>query len=741
MSYQSYIESKRMEFKPCGFSVQESALHPALYDFQRAIVRWALGRGRAAIWADCGMGKTLMQLEWARNIKGRVLILAPLAVARQTVAEAKKIDLPISYIRTPAEWTGQVAITNYERLDSFDDFPLEGVVLDESSILKSFDGATRRKLIERFSDVPYRLACTATPAPNDFLELGNHAQFLGIMSWQEMAAMFFVHDQQAKGGNHGDMTGAWRLKGHAEDDFWKWLVTWGVFIKRPSDIGFDDARFKLPALNIEQSIVKTDVKPDGFLFAAGLHGIQERASVRKGTTDDRVKRVADLIAETSGQWIAWCGLNDEGRKLADLVPDSILVEGDDEPEVKAGALLDFAAGKHRVLITKPRIAGFGMNFQNCANMAFVGLSDSYEAYYQCIRRCWRYGQKKPVRAVIVVSELEEGIVSNVKRKEYDAERMSEEMVKRMGDLERQEIMGSAREEMKYERDVANGEGWALHLGDCVEVLKDSIPSESIDFSVYSPPFASLYTYSNSAYDMGNCRDFESFFGQFEFLVRDLLRVTKAGRLTACHVAQLAAMQSRDGYIGLKDFRGRVIEAFIKAGWIHHGEVVIDKNPQAQAIRTKTKGLMFVQLRKDSSWMRPALADFLLLFRKPGENLVPVKPDISNEDWIKWAHPVWYDIRETETLTAAEGRDERDEKHICPLQLDVIDRAVCLYTNKGETVLSPFAGIGSEGYQSILRGRKFIGAELKRSYWSAAINNLRAAHTKANEGNIFSAVAE
>lgn len=735
--YQALIESKRMAFQPCGFSIDESALHPALYDFQRAIVRWALGRGRAAIWADCGMGKTLMQLEWARKINGRCLILAPLAVARQTVEEAKKINMEIPYARNPAEMgSGVIAITNYERLDAFDDEPLDAVVLDESSILKSFDGATRKKLIERFAEVPYRLACTATPAPNDFLELGNHAQFLGIMSWQEMAAMFFVHDQQAKGGNRGDMTGAWRLKGHAEDDFWKWLVTWGIFIKRPSDIGFDDNRFKLPRLSIEQLIVKTDVKPDGFLFAAGLHGIQERASVRKGTTDDRVARAAELINSNSEQWIAWCGLNDEADKLAAAVPGAVNVEGSDDAEFKADRLMAFARGEFRVLVSKPKVSGFGMNFQNCRNMVFVGLSDSYESYYQCIRRCHRYGQKRPVNAWIVVSELEEGIVSNVKRKEYDADRMSEEMVKRMGDLERQEIKGSAREEMKYERDLAEGEGWKLHLGDCVEVMRDSIADESVDFSVYSPPFASLYTYSNSAHDMGNCRDFETFFFQFEYAVAQLLRVTKAGRITACHVAQLAAMQSRDGYIGLKDFRGRVIHAFIDAGWIHHGEIVIDKNPQAQAIRTKTKGLMFVQLRKDSTWMRPALADFLLLFRKPGENAVPVSPDISNEDWIKWAHPVWYDIRETETLTAAEGRDEKDEKHICPLQLDVIDRAICLYTNPGEVVLSPFAGIGSEGYQAILRGRRFIGAELKRSYWRAACNNLKAAHTKANEGNLF-----
>lgn len=738
--YEAMVESKRMRVLPVGIDCALDELPPFLYPFQAPIVRWAAKRGRSAIWADCGMGKTPMQLAWAHLMirdGGRCLILAPLAVARQTVEEARKFGYDVPYVRDPSELGDQrVAITNYERLDAFDNVEFRAVVCDESSILKSFDGSTRGKLIERFSTVPYRLACTATPAPNDYLELGNHAQFLGIMSWQEMAAMFFVHDQQAGDGNRGAMSGAWRLKGHAEEDFWRWLVTWGVFIRRPSDIGFDDDRFTLPKLSIEESIVKTGAKQEGQLFATRLHGVSDRAKIRKATLGPRVERAVEELKAHKGQSIAWCAMNGEADAIADALGDHCRnVAGDDEPEQKAQDLIDFAHGKFRVLVTKPRIAGFGMNFQNCAHQVFVGLGDSYEQYYQCIRRSWRYGQKKPVKIVIVTSEIEERIVTNVKEKEREAERMAEEMVKRMADLETQELKGSTREEAPYRRDKAEGEGWAMHLGDCVDVMRE-MPAQSIDFSVYSPPFASLYTYSNSPRDMGNCRSVEEFFRQFDFAVADLLRITKAGRLTACHVAQLAAMQSRDGYIGLKDFRGRVIDAFNRAGWIHHGEVVIDKNPQAQAIRTKTKGLMFVQLHKDASWMRPAIADFLLIFRAPGENLVPVHPEITNEDWIKWAHPVWYEIRESGTLTAAEGRDEKDEKHICPLQLDVIDRAVMLWTNKGEVVFSPFGGIGSEGYQSLLRDRRYIGAELKESYWRAACNNLRAAVTKAHEGELW-----
>jgi len=735
LSYGEFMRTKVARVEATGPDVPDSAIHPALYPFQRPIIRWALRKGRASIWADCGLGKTLMQLEWARLIGGRGLILAPLAVAKQTSAEAKKIGLEVPYCRNAGEITGDISITNYERIDAFDSAEFNWVVLDESSILKGFAGKTRKRLTERFAKTPYRLCCTATPAPNDYLELGNHAEFLGIMTWQEMAAMFFVHDGMSSGNARGN---PWRLKGHAEGDFWRWLVSWGVFVRNPADIGFPDDRFNLPELSIRESIVKSNVTPEGYLFGTKMSGVKDRANVRRHTLDARVGAATKLIGKRGEQWIAWVGLNDEGRALEDAIPGSVLVEGADEAEDKAERLLAFARGEYRVLITKPRIAGFGMNFQNCARMVFVGLGDSYEQYYQCIRRCWRYGQTRPVEAHIVVSNLEVDIVANVKRKEQDADKLSREMVSQMGSLEKKELPGGASTDNGHKRDkITDDEWWTLRLGDCVEEL-DDLDESSIDFSVYSPPFSSLYTYTDSPRDMGNCRGEDAFFDHFHFFTERLLKATKPGRLTACHVSQLAAMASRDGYIGIKDFRGRVIRSFIDAGWIHHGEVVIDKNPQAQAIRTKSKALLFIQLRKDSTCLRPALADFILVFRKPGENAVPVKPDseVSNEDWIKWAHPVWTDIRETNTLSAIEGRDEKDEKHICPLQLDVIDRLIMLYTNPGELVLSPFAGIGSEGYQSIMRGRRFTGIELKPSYWRAAKRNLSNAVTKAHEGELF-----
>lgn len=737
--YAEYLKGKAVRIPSAGIDIADADINPNLFPFQKAAVKWAAKRGRAALWFDTGLGKTRMQLAWADLLTrdgGRALILAPLAVAHQTVAEAAKIGVPCKYAKTESEATGRITITNYERLDAFTG-EYRAVVLDESSILKSFDGSTRSALIERFADTPYRLACTATPAPNDHLELGNHAQFLGIMTRQEMAAEFFVHDQQAGDGNRGHKSGAWRLKGHAEDAFWKWLVSWGVFVKRPSDIGFDDDGYNLPPLEILADTVDVDKPSPGHLFAAPLHGIGDRLAARRDTITERVQKAAELIiAEPHEQWLAWCGLNDEADELVAAVPGAVQVAGNDEPEVKAERLLAFARGEIRVLVSKVKIAGFGMNFQKCARQVFVGVNDSYESYYQAIRRSWRFGQTRPVRVHVVVSSLETEIVSNIKRKELEADKMSEEMVKRMADLETAALHGAYKDENPYKRNKSEGKSWTMYLGDCVDVMRE-MPEASIDLSVYSPPFSSLYTYSASVRDMGNCHGEDEFFKGFSFCVAELLRITKPGRLTACHVAQLAAMASRDGFIGLKDFRGRVIDAFVAAGWIHHGEAAIDKNPQAQAIRTKTKGLLFVQLRKDSSWMRPALADFLLIFRKPGDNAVPVHPDdVSNEDWISWAHPCWTGINETDTLSAREAREEKDEKHICPLQLGVIDRAVRLWSNRGETVFSPFGGIGSEGYQSILRGRKFIGAELKESYWRAACRNLAAAEAKSAEGSLF-----
>jgi len=719
--YATFLVSKQRTWEGSGLTVDESAISPVLYPFQRAITRWALLKGRAAIFADCGLGKTFMQLEWARLIAKRTLIIAPLSVARQTVAEARKIGLDVHYSRD-GRAADHITITNYEMAPHFTASEFQAIVLDESSILKSLDGKTRQKLTEQFASVPHRLCCTATPAPNDIAEIANHSEFLGIMRRQDLLAMFFVH----KSNTHAQQ--GWFLKAHAEHGFYRWLASWGMSLRRPSDIGYSDEGYTLPSLTISPLFTATAYRRDGELFSVGLRGIGDRHRARRGSLSDRVSATADLVNGDHAQWIVWCGLNDEGQQAHALIRGSVLVEGHQSPEDKLAAIEGFQDGTHRVLITKPRIAGFGMNFQHCHKMAFLGLSDSWESYYQCIRRSWRFGQQRPVEAHIVLSEPERGVYDNVMRKEADASRMADSLIVHVRDFERAELTNGHRT-WAYTKASIEGNGYRLLLGDTVERLPE-LPSESIDFSIFSPPFLCLYTYTPTERDIGNSQGSTEYWAHFGYVIDDLLRVMKPGRNCAVHVAQVAATLITDGYIGLKDFRGEMIREFVKRGWVYHGEVCVDKDPQAQAIRTHAKGLLFIQLKKDGSWLRPGLADYILVFRKPGDNTVPILPEISNEEWIEWARPVWYGIRATNTLNTAEGKGAPDERHICPLQLDLIERCVKLWSNPGETVLSPFAGIGSEGYVSLLLNRQFVGIELKESYFDTAKKSLnRAIHER------------
>lgn len=728
MDYSDFLETKQKLQVAYGKEINPDDIHPMLFDFQRDLVRWAVRKGRAAIFADTGMGKTFMQSEWARLMGQLTMIIAPLSVARQTVREAKKIDIDIIYTRHNEDIENhpdhRIYITNYEMIDNFDFSQFGAVVLDESSILKSLDGKTRQRLTDLCENVPYRLCCTATPAPNDIAEIGNHAEFLGIMTSTEMKAEFFVHDDNG-----------YRLKGHGEIKFFLWLASWGMSIRKPSDLGYSDAGYELPALSIEPVFVKSDVRPDDQLFFTGLSGITGRMSVRRQTIDDRCDKAAEIVNSSDDQFIVWCGLDDEQRMIERLIPDCISVYGKHSPDEKAQMLEDFQDGKYRVLVTKPKIAGFGMNFQNAHRMVFVGLSDSFETYYQCIRREYRFGQTHPVIAQIVLSEIEDEIYQNVLRKEEEANNMSKKLIENVQQYKRAEIGGQSDDGWEYKTDTITGENWTAMLGDSCERLSE-IEKNSVGLSVYSPPFMSLYTYSPTERDLGNSHGEDEFFDQYKFIIRDLLKITMPGRLTAVHVAQVPAMLVRDGYIGLKDFRGKVIEAYTQAGWIHHGEIVIDKNPQAQAIRTKAKSLLFTQLRRDSSWSRPALLDFVLLFRKPGDNPEPIHPDISNDTWIEWAHGVWYGIDESDTLQYTTAREDKDERHICPLQLGVIERCIRMWSNPGDIVVSPFMGIGSEGYQAIKFGRRFIGCELKESYWRVAVKNLRKATAETTVVNLF-----
>lgn len=415
MSYLNFLSAKHRRADTWGGPCHPDELHPNLYPWQAAVTAWAVRKGRAAIFADCGLGKTLMQVEWARRSADRTLIVAPLSVARQTVREATKIDATVTYVRDPADAIAPgVYITNYEMADVFNPATFGAVVLDESSILKAVNAKTRQRLTDQWADCPLRLACTATPAPNDVAELANHAEFLGVASRAEMLAAYFVHESTSGAGS------GWRLKGHAADAMHRWVATWACAFRRPSDLGHPDDGFELPPLNIIPEVVAADVTPaDGQLFAVDLGGVSGRARARRETLDARVQRAAQLAAD-GRQWIVWCGLNDEASACADAIDGAVNVEGAWTPDAKAQALEAFQDGQIRVLVTKPTIAGFGMNFQNASRMAFVGLNDSWESYYQCIRRCWRFGQAQPVRAHVIVSELEQQIADNVARKEAAA---------------------------------------------------------------------------------------------------------------------------------------------------------------------------------------------------------------------------------------------------------------------------------------------------------------------------------
>lgn len=422
-AYSEFLRRKVAAAPSLGREVTSADVHPMLHDWQARLVAWAVRTGRAALWEDTGLGKTLQQIEWARLSGDTSLIVAPLAVCQQTVREAAKVGVQARYVRDGADLGPGVWVTNYEQVAKFDPARLDAVVLDEASILKNADGKLRRLLTEHFAQVPARLACTATPAPNEPEELCNQAEFLGHATRVNMLAAYFVHDDEG-----------WRLKGHARAPMFEWMATWAAALRRPSDVGGSDDGYLLPGLEIIPELIPVEVPAEGQLFATDLGGVGGRARVRRETLEARCARAVELVrAEPDEPWLLWAGLNDEAAYLAAAIPGAVNVDGSMTPEQKADALLRFADGDIRVLVTKPSIASQGLNFQRCARMAFVGLSDSYEQYYQAIRRCYRYGQTRVVHAHVVLSELEAQIAANITRKEREATATTAELVAAMRD--------------------------------------------------------------------------------------------------------------------------------------------------------------------------------------------------------------------------------------------------------------------------------------------------------------------
>lgn len=711
MEYQTFLKAKQKKVIKSGFGINESKLNSNLFEFQKFIISRACHAGKYAVFADTGMGKTLIQLEWgyqvSKRTNGKVLLLAPLAVTEQTIEQAAKFHIDIS----------RFTIRNYEQIHNIDFSEFDAIILDESSILKNETGKYRTQLIELCRDIPYKLCCTATPSPNDPMELGNHAEFLDVMSFNEMLAMYFVHD----GGN----TSKWRLKGHAISKFYEFVSTWSIMLNKPSDIGFSDKGYDLPKLNMNELQVQTPT-PDGMLFGGlAVNATDFNRSLRE-TEKERLVEVYRIVKSLGDeQIIIWTKQNQEAceiyRQLTKEGYNCRNIQGSDNSDYKKQSLLDFAHGVYQILITKTKIASFGMNFQNCHNQIFSSVDFSFESTYQAIRRSWRFGQDKEVNVWLVTTDRMINVLKTINEKETQFREMQKEMTKAVTKYLNNEITT----QFDNQEDIKT-EHYHLLKGDCVQRSKE-LADNSADLVIFSPPFAELYTYSSHVEDMGNSQNYDEFTEHFKFLIPELKRILKPGRICAIHNMDLPIQKGKEGYIGLRDFSGMLIDMFTDLGFIYHSRVTIWKDPVVEMQRTKALGLLHKQVKKDSAMVRVGIPDYVLFFRNEGENDVPIaNKHIPVELWQKIASPVWYDIDYSRTLNYRSARDNEDEKHICPLQLDTIERVIMLYSNEGETVFSPFGGIGSEGYQAIRMKRKSISIELKESYFEVNKKNHRSA---------------
>lgn len=729
MNYKEFIENKKKTIEITGFEIEENQLNTKLFDFQKYIIKKALKMGKCAVFADCGLGKTFIQLEWANQIVKKtnkpVLILCPLAVAEQTIQEKNKfeIDCKIEKYKQNNEIKPQIYISNYEQLDNINCSLFSGVVIDESSILKSFAGKTKDKIIKSFYKTPYKLACTATPSPNDEIEIGNHSEFLNVMNSVDMVAKYFTTDKDRINGNK------YRLKKYAVEDFYRWIKSWSILCSKPSDLGnFDDTEYKLPELKLIEEKIITPKKDNGLLFnEISVTAMDFNKELRR-SKEQRLEKVKEIIESLPNeQFIIWIKQNEEGEYLRKILAQENIkeVKGSDLVEYKENTLLDFAKNKYRILITKTKIAQYGLNFQNCKNQIFASLDFSFESLYQAIRRSYRFGQKNEVNIYLITTDTMKNVIENINEKRNKFINMRKGILKVNEQLQ--------KEEMDEMQKPYISENFKLYNGDCIELIKD-IENESIDYSFFSPPFGALYMFSNNPQDMSNVKDDDEFYKHFQFLIPELLRVIKPGRLVTLHLMQGTTLKGRDGYFSIKDFRGDIIRLFQKAGFYFHAETMIRKDPKTAAIRTKNHQLMWGTTKKDSSIVRSGLADYLITFRKPGENQVPIINDIPFDLWCKIAEPVWLEINESDTLPTQ--KDVRDEKHITATQLTPIEWLYLMYCNKGETVLSPFSGIGSEGYVAVKTGRKYIGFELKPSYFKQSIENLKIADCSNNQISLF-----
>jgi len=547
------------------------------------------------------------------------------------------------------------------------------------------------------------------------------------MDAPDMRMRWFVRDNDINN---------YRIKRHAESDFYGWVASWASVLRKPSDIGFVDNNYNLPKLNYIEKYIEVKNNDTAQLFSESSVNATQFNKELKVTMLDRLEEVADIVNNSNENFIIWVNQNEEDSKLLKLIPDAISVRGSEKTEIKERKLLDFANNKFRVLITKKKIAQFGLNFQNCRNQVFASLDFSFEGLYQAIRRSYRFGQSKEVNIYIVAVNTMQNVVKSINKKQKEFNKMMEEITKNVNEKE-------YSLKLDYEKKVDETENYKIFNGDSCELLKE-IETNSIDFSIFSPPFSNLFTYSDNLRDLGNSVDNEEFFKQNDFLLNELYRVVKNGRLVAIHSKDLAVYKNSSGYSGMYDFTGDYHRAMEKAGFKYHSKITIWIDPVLEMQRTKTQRLLHKQVTSDSSYSGIGMPEYVTIFRKwegdekdwqPVTNLN--KDNFPVELWQKWASPVWFDIDRTNVMNSwRDGKNEKDEKHICPLQLDVIERLIAMYSNKNEKVLTPFMGIGSEVYQAVKMGRYGVGIELKESYFEVAKRNLRNLTELKQQQTIF-----
>ena len=726
MEYLEFLGQKRDVLIHNGFEINEKVLNQSMFPFQKWIVKRALKQGKFAVFADCGLGKTLMYLEWARLVsiqtKKPVLCLTPLAVTAQTILEGVKFGIECKELTDKSPKSG-VLITNYEQLHNIDCSVFSGVVLDESSILKNYSGATKQLILESFANTEFKLALTATPSPNDELEIGNHAEFLNICTSQDMRSIYFTTDKEIIKGNK------YRLKNHSRDIFYSWIASWAVMLSKPSDIGFEDTGYNLPGLNFIEKELKTEIRESEELFNSNSVSATTFNSELRFTKLVRMEEVAKIVNDSNEPFIIWVKHNEEGEILRKLIPDSVEVSGSDTNEYKKNNLLGFANNEFRVLITKTKIASFGLNYQNCNNQIFASLDFSFESLYQAIRRSYRFGQTKVVNIYLITLDTMQNVINSINEKQDKFIEMQKQMKK----------VTIEKTEFKVVENVSLDSIKTSHFeckrGDSLQMIKE-IPDNSIGYSFFSPPFGALYVFSNDPADLSNVKNNDEFMTHFEFLVPELYRVLKEGRLVSIHIMQGTTLLGRDGFYSIVDLRGDIIRLFQKHGFYFHEEHMIRKDPKTAAIRTKNRQLMHGTTKKDSTIVRPGLADYIISFKKPGENQEPVKNNIPFDLWCEMAEPVWMSMNEGDTLEYRSAKENDDERHLTPTQLKPIEWCTLMYSNVNDTCYCPFGGIGSEGFKWLQMDRKVIIHELKQSYYNVMVRNCKNAVSLKSQASLF-----